>query len=101
VITRPGVDIQTPVVNVDMLDLDLLFSNVTRDEQMIKLLVALVEDVGVPLNVRKIGKLIDLMKDGIEGCECCAGLDKFIAITTDDDVGVFINGKERLDECLS
>ena len=100
-ITRSGVDIQTPVVNVDMLDLDLLLSNVTRNEQMIKLLVVLVEDVGVPLDVRKIGKLIDLMKDGVKGCECCAGLDIFIAVTPDDDVGIFVNGEDRLDEGLS
>jgi hypothetical protein len=63
VIARSGVDVQTPVINVDMLDLNLLFSNMTRDEHMVKLLGVLVEDVGVPFDVRKVGKLIYLMKD--------------------------------------
>ena len=65
-----------------------------------KLLTVLVEDVGVALNRIQSDALVDLGHDAIEWGIDTPGLNELIKVTCDDNICVFIQSENGVDEIL-
>ena len=99
-VTSPIRERWLPIVDVDVLDLDLALADGLRQEDMVQLLVLVVEDIGVALVGRDVRGDVGLGEHVVEGGENGASLDELVVIARDDEVNVRIEGEDGLDKCL-
>lgn len=64
------------------------------------MLAVLVEDVGVTFNGIHPRTLVNLGQDAIKRSEDTPSLDELVEISCDNEVRVFIQGEDRIDEIL-
>jgi len=92
-IARAGADCLGKVVDVDVLNLYTALRNNVRHKDVIELLVLLVENVGVSFDWFDTGDFVYLRKDTVEGRENGTRHDEFIAVSTNNDIGVGVLGE--------
>ena len=85
VVARAGVDAWGPAVHMDVFDLHLAGCDGGRHEHMIKLLLVVVEHVGIPLSRRDVREFIGLGNDAVESGEDGSCLYKLIEVSSEDE----------------
>lgn len=99
-IARPPIKVQAPIIHMHMLRLRPSLLQRVANENMIELFVLVVEHIGVSLDRVDFRDFVDVGKDvGVAGVHG-AGLDEFVVVPGDDDVRLFVQGEDGLDEVL-
>lgn len=92
VITAPQTDRLCPVIYMDMFDLDAPGFDRIRDEKMVQLLVVLIKYISIPLDGWNIGDLVDIGKNIVKWCEYGARHEKFVAVSSYNDIRITVLG---------
>lgn len=92
--------VRSPVVDMHVLHLSATVHDGGREEDMVKLLGVLVEDVCVALDGVEVRCFVDLGEQVVERGEDSRGLDVFIEVSADNDVRSRVQCEQRLHPCL-